>query len=57
MDAPRANVVLLARPAFVLELQSERMVDALKALEEAGFKVTYIKDSVNRYRIDDQEKS
>ena len=52
----RDNVVtLLPVPIFVLELHSDRMVDALLALQEAGFKVTYIKDSVNRYRIDDQE--
>lgn len=53
---PNNIVTLLPVPIFVLELHSERMVDALLALEEAGFKVTYVKDSVNRYRIDDKEK-
>lgn len=55
-DTP-ANVVRVfpQRPAFVLELHSERMIDALYALNEAGFRVTYIKGSVNRYRIEDQE--
>lgn len=42
-------------PIFVLELHSERMIDCLHSLISFGFKVTYIKDSVNRYRIDDEE--
>lgn len=51
-----AEVLLFpTNPAFVLELQSERFVDCLVALQQAGFKVTYIKDSMNRYRIDDEE--
>lgn len=43
-----------ARPQFVLELHSERMVDALYALNCAGFRVTYIRGSNNRFRIDDE---
>jgi hypothetical protein len=58
MSANETNVVVLRPPAsFLLELHSERMVDALLALQEAGFSVTYIRGSMNRYRIEDREKS
>jgi hypothetical protein len=53
MSAARKPVTLLPVPLFLLELHSERMVDALLALSEAGFKVTYVKDTANRYRIED----
>lgn len=42
------------RPQLVLELHSERMVDALYALNCAGFRVTYMHGSHNRLRIDDE---
>lgn len=57
MSADRKVVQLNARPAFVLEMQSERLIDCMVALQEAGFKITYIKDSMNRYRIDDERKA
>lgn len=39
---------------FLMELHSERMVDALYALNCAGFRVTYMRGSHNRFRIDDE---
>lgn len=52
-----SNVVpFTGAPPFVLEMRSERMIDCLVALQEAGFAVTYIKDSMNRYRITDEVK-
>jgi hypothetical protein len=56
MSEPAKVVTLLPVAPFLLELHSERMVDALLALQEAGFDVTYIRGSINRYRIDDKEK-
>lgn len=53
MNQPAKVVTLLPVAPFVLELHSERMVDALLALTDAGFKVTYVKGSLHRYRIDD----
>lgn len=47
-------VTLIPVAPFLFEMQSERMIDALVALQQAGFKVTYIKNSMNRYRIDDE---
>lgn len=46
-------VTLLPVAPFLLELHSERMVDAMLALEQAGFKVTAIRGFTNRFRIDD----
>lgn len=57
MSAARKPVVLLPIPLFLLELHSERMVDALLALSEAGFQVTYAKGTTNRYRIDDAKEN
>lgn len=54
MNKP-APVVLLPVPLFLLELHSERMVDALLALNEAGFKVAHVAGTTNRFRIDDLE--
>lgn len=56
MSAERKPVTLLPVPLFLLELHSERMVDAMLALSEAGFKVTYTKGTANRYRIDDAQE-
>lgn len=55
MSAPKpSNVVtLLPVPPFLLELHSERMVDALHALHDAGFTVNQVKGQDNRYRIAD----
>lgn len=61
MSKPNRKVVsLLPRPAFLLELHSERMIDALHALHDAGFTVTRVaginnRATDNRYRIDDTE--
>lgn len=51
MNAP--NVVTLPVAPFLLELRSERMIDLMIALQDAGFKVTYVRGSLNRYRVDD----
>lgn len=49
-------VTLLPVPPFLLELHSERMVDALHALNDAGFVVRHVKGTDNRYRIDDAQE-
>lgn len=56
MNKP-ALVVLLPVPLFLLELHSERMVDALLALSEAGFTINAVPNTTNRFRIDDAEDS
>lgn len=61
MTERNSNIVtLLPRPAFLLELHSERMVDALHALHDAGFTVTRVKGTnprfPDRYRIDDAKE-
>lgn len=57
MNAKPDNVVTLLPVApFLLELHSERMVDALLALNQAGFRVTHVKDTTSRFRIDDEEE-
>lgn len=53
--AATCQIYLLPCPLFLLELHSERMIDALLALSEAGFTVTAVAGAVNRFRIDDQE--
>jgi hypothetical protein len=56
-DPSRKVVPLQQVPGFLFEMHSERMVDALLALEAAGFEVTSVINT-NRYRIEDsQEKS
>lgn len=54
MSAESNVVPFPSPPAFVLELHSERFVDCMVALQQAGYTITYIKDSVNRYRIEDE---
>lgn len=54
MSAKVIKFPYVPRPQFVLELHSERMVDALYALNCAGFRVTYMRGSHNRFRIDDE---
>lgn len=49
-------VTLVPRAPFVLEMQSERMVDAIIALTEAGFTVTHMMDTVNRFKIEDEQE-
>lgn len=50
------NVVTLLHVApFLLELHSERMVDVMHALHDAGFKVTCVAGSMNRYRVEDTQ--
>lgn len=55
--AERKTVVLLPVPLFLLELHSERMIDALHALSDAGFTVKHIANTANRFRIDDAEEN
>lgn len=53
----KLNVVTLLPVApFLLELHSERMVDALLALNQAGFSVTHVKNTQNRFRIEDEQE-
>jgi hypothetical protein len=44
-------VTLLPVPPLVLELRSERFVDAVIALKQAGFRLDQIKGTHNRFRI------
>jgi predicted RNA binding protein YcfA (HicA-like mRNA interferase family) len=50
-------VTLLPVSAFLLELHSERMIDAMHALNEAGFVVMHVKGTTNRFRIDDAKEN
>ena len=50
------NVVALPAVPFLIEFRSERLIDLMQALDEAGFKLTNVSGSVHRYRIDDQER-
>lgn len=56
-EAKQAEIVLLPVPIFLLELHSERMVDALLALSSAGFVVKHVKNTENRFRIEDEENT
>lgn len=57
MNKPTPKVVtLLPVPVFLLELHSERMIDALFALQNAGFNVTNIANTPNRFRITDAKE-
>lgn len=49
-------VTLLPVPLFLLELHSERMIDAINALQAAGFEVNRVRCFENRYRIDDAKE-
>ena len=51
-----AEVVLLPVPIFLLELHSERMVDAMMALNQSGFRITHVRGTENRFRIDDEQE-
>lgn len=48
------DVTTLPSP-FLLELHSERMHDAMLALEERGFAVTHVMGTTNRFKIVDAE--
>lgn len=51
-----AEAILLPVPVFLLEMNSERLVDAMHALHDAGFKVTRVMGREDRYRIDDTKE-
>ena len=55
MTSLQSKVVTLPAAPFLLELHSERMIDLMMALQDAGFKVTYMRGSLNRYRVDDHQ--
>lgn len=57
MSADRKVVPFTGAPPFVFEMRSERMMDALLALQEAGFDVIYMMGSGNRYKITDTQKT
>jgi len=48
-------VTLLPVAPFLLEIHTEKLVDLMLALQDAGFKVTYVRGSMNRYRVDDRD--
>jgi hypothetical protein len=52
--ADRKPVTLLPVSAFLLELHSERMIDVMHALKDAGFTVTAVRGRDNRYQITDR---
>jgi hypothetical protein len=52
-----SNVVLLPVAPFLLEFHSERMVDAMLALREAGFRVEHVANTENRFRIEDDNNA
>lgn len=54
MSAPNV-VAKLPVPPFLLEIHTEELVSVMLALQEAGFKVTYKRGSLNRYRVEDRE--
>lgn len=57
MSTPdRKPVVLLPVPLFLLEVHSERMVDALHALRDAGFRVEHVINTNNRFRVEDAQE-
>jgi hypothetical protein len=57
MSEQTASVVTrLPVPRFLMELHSERMIDAINALQGAGFVVKLVKCFENRYRIDDAQE-
>jgi hypothetical protein len=41
---------------FLLELHSERMIDVMNALSEAGFKIVHVSGTTNRFRVEDAEE-
>jgi predicted RNA binding protein YcfA (HicA-like mRNA interferase family) len=49
-------VTLLPVAPFLLEVHTERLIDLMLALQDSGFKVTYVRGSFSRYRIDDKEQ-
>jgi hypothetical protein len=58
MRKPSDNVVPLFRvEPFLLELRSERMVDAINALRDSGFEITSMAGFNNRYRVEDSKES
>lgn len=48
-------MVQLPAAPFLLEIHTEKLVDLMLALQDAGFKVTYVRGSMNRYRVDDRD--
>jgi hypothetical protein len=49
------NVVPMPAAPFLVEVHSERLIDLMIALGDAGFKLTCVAGSRNRYRIDDSQ--
>jgi hypothetical protein len=53
MPRNSTNIVLLPVAPFLLEFHSERMVDLMLAVREAGFRVEHVANTKNRFRIED----
>lgn len=56
MSANSNNVVQLPATPFLLELHSERMIDAMHALRDAGFRVEHVINTNNRFRVEDAQE-
>lgn len=52
-DRKPAKVTRLPAPLFLLEVHSERMIDAMHALRDAGFTVEHVMNTNNRFRVED----
>lgn len=53
---PVPVVTQLPVAPMLLELRSERIGDALRALMDAGFKVSNVPGHINRFRIEDAKE-
>lgn len=53
MSAKPNNAVHLPAPPLLLEFRSERMIDAMHALRDAGFTVEHVMSTNNRFRVED----
>lgn len=50
------NVVKLPVAPFLIEFRSERLIDLMHAMHEAGFKFTSVAGSQIRYLIEDSDE-
>jgi hypothetical protein len=55
MKSTQSNVVTLPVAPFLIEFRSERLIDLMQSLDDAGFKLTSIAGSQIRYVIDDEQ--
>lgn len=51
-----SGIVPLPAPPLLLEFHSERMIDAMHALQRAGFRVEHVINTTNRFRVEDAQE-